>query len=686
MAETWTPDIPVVAHDVTDDVVLIEKNFDYLAHRFGYIADSSAADQAVESGTTIYNLAKNTIGTTKTAVIFIPHHMKDGNTTAYSFGSAGNSCDMSSYGNITFLIQSGAQISVVTGKTVTFPSPNNIQASKLHQIFVGVGSVAFGSAGGIVHPEWWGCVGDGSTDDTAAFLVCLTAAATKCRISIIGNYAIDQTAIPAGTYLQGNGDDGTITANDLNLGAIGGLLTADNKSDIIIRDLTIDCDSTSQSQNNVTATWFTRCTNIRVDNCDIICDKGGIYARESGTTLCSNVYITNNRIDNDQITIPATGIIAYGNDVKVTGNYILCKDVSAQTTNSHNGIVVGAVSGATASRILVAHNTIHKGYTHVAAYYTRSLVISGNNFFTAKTDSHSQGIYLHTAINFTISGNTYYDIDYIGIAMLDCSHGTVCGEAMYWPTVPTAALGTYGVAVMIDVGSSMAITVTGCSIDEPQNTNGDNGGIVFFHGSRHIATGNRIKVSGGNDLGINTNAATSCLVQDNIIQSGYQALRNGTGTGNLYQNNYLVCSGTNAVYDIAAVNSNRFIGNYLHSGVFLLTNFQIVRDNIPAIAHAETGNYTLVGSDMDEFLNNNGAGAGKEWELPAAQPGYRFHFSVFTAQTLDLDPNGTEVIRGGGAGKYLRLAATIGTFVTLECVAAGYWEIVASNGTLSYEA
>ena len=51
--------------------------------------------------------------------------------------------------------------------------------------------------------------------------------------------------------------------------------------------------------------------------------------------------------------------------------------------------------------------------------------------------------------------------------------------------------------------------------------------------------------------------------------------------------------------------------------------------------------------------------------------------------SLAIDPNGTETIQGGSAGKYLELD-TDGDSVTLECYVDGKWEI-RSNGAYAYE-
>lgn len=83
-------------------------------------------------------------------------------------------------------------------------------------------------------------------------------------------------------------------------------------------------------------------------------------------------------------------------------------------------------------------------------------------------------------------------------------------------------------------------------------------------------------------------------------------------------------------------------------------------------------------------LTNSGAGGTVVYNLPPAVTGLQFGFAQVLGTAMRLDPNGTEIIRGGGAGKYLELGAT-GTSVTITCRVTGAWEIIQSNGTTSFE-
>ena len=85
------------------------------------------------------------------------------------------------------------------------------------------------------------------------------------------------------------------------------------------------------------------------------------------------------------------------------------------------------------------------------------------------------------------------------------------------------------------------------------------------------------------------------------------------------------------------------------------------------------------------IISNHGAYTTLEYDLPAATQGLEYSFiRVAPGQTIRIDPNGSEVIRGGAAGKYLSLDSD-GCFVTLRCYISGIWEIIDKAGTTSFE-
>ncbi|MBE3131381.1 MAG: DUF2341 domain-containing protein [Acidobacteria bacterium] len=74
-------------------------------------------------------------------------------------------------------------------------------------------------------------------------------------------------------------------------------------------------------------------------------------------------------------------------------------------------------------------------------------------------------------------------------------------------------------------------------------------------------------------------------------------------------------------------------------------------------------------------LTNAGAAGDVHFDLPAAVVGMEITFYVMAAQTLTVDPNGTEriAVLTGTAGDYLRSDNVIGSCITLVCLVAGFW-------------
>lgn len=111
--------------------------------------------------------------------------------------------------------------------------------------------------------------------------------------------------------------------------------------------------------------------------------------------------------------------------------------------------------------------------------------------------------------------------------------------------------------------------------------------------------------------------------------------------------------------------------NNLDSGSSTATNSIT---NPTVITTAQSGNVFTI----------TGATGTIEFDLPAATVGLKYSFARTASQSLIIDPDGTEVIGSGGAGKYLSID-TDNAFVTLQCYVAGAWCIVADTGVTSYE-
>lgn len=125
------------------------------------VCDASAVDQAdTVNSNSLASLAA-TIGTSLNATIVLPH-TGTGNTTAYNVLQ---NLDLSTYGNITFIVNRGA---VIThgANTVDMPAPQ----TGIYQIFSGAGAVTFNTNLGTT-PQWFGTEYKGADIASANALV-----------------------------------------------------------------------------------------------------------------------------------------------------------------------------------------------------------------------------------------------------------------------------------------------------------------------------------------------------------------------------------------------------------------------------------------------------------------------------------------------------------------------------------
>ena len=83
-------------------------------------------------------------------------------------------------------------------------------------------------------------------------------------------------------------------------------------------------------------------------------------------------------------------------------------------------------------------------------------------------------------------------------------------------------------------------------------------------------------------------------------------------------------------------------------------------------------------------FSNAGATGTVTFTLPAVATNLEFEFVRVADYAVRLDPDGSEAIAGGGAGKYLELGA-VGSTVRLGRMADGTWYVMSGYGTISFE-
>lgn len=82
-------------------------------------------------------------------------------------------------------------------------------------------------------------------------------------------------------------------------------------------------------------------------------------------------------------------------------------------------------------------------------------------------------------------------------------------------------------------------------------------------------------------------------------------------------------------------------------------------------------------------LTNRGATQVIEFDLPPLTAGMRFTFNRIANYAVRIDPNGSEFIGEGGAGKYLEIQSR--GQVVIECLAAGEAEVTSASAIYGFE-
>lgn len=470
-----------------------------------YEIDSSQADQGATSTNpntmTIYDVA-TLVGTSKFATIHLSHNPAAGNQTLYTFDT---SLDLSSFPFLLFLIDSGAQFTRTTGNEIlTFYSPSNLNVLS-HQKLTSVDMLAF-LFGGTVYPEWWGAMGDASTDCTDAIQYAVDSLPAPYGGRVFfgpnfydvtgpitiskGHITIEGTTLEwfasGGSRIRSSGtDDSVLIIAGAGVGTELQMITVKNIG--LGKDTTTD--STAGAGIELRHLVRPRILGCTIENC--------LY----GITLYN---VSNSIIERNVITRPTSmpvGSTSIGINVDGSIANPSCRiknNTIAFPVPPHTGTAYGIVNnGAEVTDIFIENNDI--SWTDVGIYIN----------YTGATILHSQDLHISNNIidSFVSKGINVSGVHTPGATKI---HGN------WTAPVPTGAT-TYGIHIVDSQGATITshqhFGFTNYATDIGISINSCSGGVISNC------------VMKGSSYGITLDASELITVSANNVMSdsGYSA-------------------------------------------------------------------------------------------------------------------------------------------------------------------
>lgn len=606
--------------------------------------------------------------------------------------------DWSAYTNITLKVVPGA---VISHGAYTISWVGLLEAG-LYPIFSGTGTItiADGSAT-CVHPEWWDT--STATLTTAAINTAITTASGKAPVWLMEGktYSVNgRIALASDTVLTGGG---TIQAAALGASVTAqGLLYGTEKDRVKIDGITIDCNPTVQNHTMLIAVYMQDSDDFTFINNKVIAEYAGVYCRSTGATT-NRTRISGNYFDLSQCTLDsqAAGIDVTGYDFSICENRIVGRQITATTNNTHVGIVAGGESAAApGKRGIINNNTIKYTYTGIAPQYLEGGTISGNSISDCKTGHHSQGIFPTGCKGITVSSNSIKNIDYVAINFLNTINSAIVGNTIY--TDIAVALNDANAAKVIQISATTVTTgensadniIVGNNIkyavsaDATDSVNG-----LTLIGDRLRVIGNSIDIAGwtANGYAVLINDSAEGIFANNYVAANYRMRLTDGDTAvsgwRIHDNTFNIGStaATVAIVD-ESTGPNYYYNNNMVTGVQEgYSNESHLRgplnNRTPIVP--KTAAYIVSPYDSGRTFTNTGATGTVIFSLPAATVGLNYKFTRTATQVIQVDPSGTEIIRGGTAGQYAQLDNDA-AMIVIECHVAGTWEIVSSVATVSF--
>lgn len=588
----------------------------------------------------------------------------------------------------------------------------------------------FGLADIITRFPWidvrsYGAVGDGTTDDSLAFSKAMTACystgallvvppatykvATMSSYSItgnirilgIGNAILNGNSVSTSRFEVGANLD-FLEISGLRFTQYGDAILYCATSGRIINNLTFHNNEVDNSGEGITLTsCIVNSAIVKNNRFHDLSSSGDVCAIKLGgnnyTTeadMCKYI-VTDNHFEDLVSSGSSTevhAVLLYGSQAIVSNNVI-------DTVSNSNLVNCEGIYTKSKYSTITGNTLIDAGSTHgsISSKGPGQAVITGNNI--SATTGKTVGIYVDAAKD-TIVANNY--IEGLGDYAITISQTTE-ENVMVTGNVVRGHRGRYAFYLYIaDVatGGKIGLTVKNNCIYDLLASEGTITTAVGIHLSTWTNAISTTDVSICDNFiyeNDNSSATTTIVGIDIDVNAGTTLSRLTLNNNKAYINHStadeigirldidgtlttLFCTGN----DCAGVPSKPF---YVLDPTNI-TDFEIGNNFFwgPIIETGTTNITSLEFYHTDGRFTNNGAnGNGDGFSLPVAQAGLKYTFVAVDNFDLYVRPDGTDTIRGGGAGKYLNLD-TQGDSVVLECFIANEWEIVGGYGTYAYEA
>lgn len=285
-------------------------------------------------------------------------------------------------------------------------------------------------------------------------------------------------------------------------------------------------------------------------------------------------------------------------------------------------------------------------------------------------------------INLLVQGGNTEQLNFYG--------GTISGGTAYGVQIDDGGVNFHGTQFLNNPTADIYLSAP---LQHDLNVHGvysEGSGMFLLTANNDSASKRIINIHGGQILshsnvtvpGIGTVSAN--IHHRNNMSVNIQGVK---GSGAFASDMYTAANGDYVITSIGNMWASNGINPVLCANGVRLLQFdnqamRIVGVETPQYAY--TANDTIDANMSGFTYTNTGAGGGITLTLPAATVGQEHTFVRLASFAMNLDPAGSEIIRGGGAGKYMQLGSD-GAHVRLVCKSAGIWEVFDSYGTITYE-